>query len=128
VEKQKHYQYRKPLKTGAITLERSSRSPLAFKIDIMLEKITTNPPINKMVEILLVILSANTSPKLEKVAKLLIFCLELELFLKFEEVLFFFQNLKIIPTVKEERRCVKKSKRPIVVFPKREIPNSTNNK
>ena len=39
--------------------------PLALKMEIILEKITTNPPIKRMVEMLLVILSAKISPKLE---------------------------------------------------------------
>ena len=42
--------------------------PLALKIDMILEKITTNPPIKRIVEILLVMLSAKISPKLEKEA------------------------------------------------------------
>ena len=52
------------------------KNPLAFKIEIMLEKTTTNPPINKIVEMLFVILLPKTSPKLEKDT--------LELVLKFE--------------------------------------------
>ena len=40
--------------------------PLDFRIEIILEKITTNPPIRKIVETLLVILLAKTSPKLLK--------------------------------------------------------------
>ena len=42
------------------------KNPLAFKIEIMLEKTTTNPPINKIVEMLFVILLPKISPKLEK--------------------------------------------------------------
>ena len=43
--------------------------PLAFKIEIIEEKMTTNPPITKMDFMLLTILSDKISPKLEKVAR-----------------------------------------------------------
>ena len=48
-----------------------SNKPLALKMDIILEKITTKPPIKRMVEMLLVILCDKISPKLEKEA---VFC------------------------------------------------------
>ena len=38
-------------------------------MDIILEKITTKPPIRKIVAILLLMLSANTSPKFENETK-----------------------------------------------------------
>ena len=47
--------------------------PLDCRIEIILEKITTNPPIKRIVEMLLVILSANTSPKFEKLTSFLEF-------------------------------------------------------
>lgn len=59
----------KKLNTGEIAKLVIEIIPLAFKIDIILEKITINPPIRKIVEILLVILWAIISPKLEKVTK-----------------------------------------------------------
>ena len=54
------------LKIGVRDVANKSRIPSDLKIDIILEYITTNPPINKIVEIAIVILSAYTSPKLEK--------------------------------------------------------------
>ena len=62
-------------KIGAINKANIFKIPLAFKIDITLEKITTNPPINNIVEILLIILSDKIEPRLEKV----IFSFEAEL-------------------------------------------------
>ena len=59
------------LNKGEIHVDKICNNPLDFKIEITLEKITTKPPISKIVEILLVILSANTSPKLEKETRLL---------------------------------------------------------
>ena len=58
---------------GERTVEKADNIPLDFNIDITLEKITTKPPINKIVEMLFVILSDNTLPKLEKVT---VVCLE----------------------------------------------------
>lgn len=58
---------------GERTVEKADNIPLDFNIDITLEKITTKPPINKIVEMLFVILSDNTLPKLEKV---IVVCLE----------------------------------------------------
>lgn len=43
--------------------------PLEFKIEIIEEKMTTNPPMTKMDFMLLIILSDKISPKLEKVAR-----------------------------------------------------------
>lgn len=95
----------KMLNIGENKLDESLSNPLEFSIDIMLEKITTNPPISKIVEMLLVILSAKISPRLEKVANfvLLPFSLNVELSVKLEEDSFFFQNLKINPTVIQAR-------------------------
>ena len=42
--------------------------PLALRIDRILENMTINPPIKRIVEMLLVILSARISPRLEKEA------------------------------------------------------------
>lgn len=58
----------KKLHNGVNNSSNISSKWLDFKIDIMLENITTNPPIIRIVEILLVILSDKISPKLEKVA------------------------------------------------------------
>ena len=44
----------------------------------MLEKITTKPPISKMVEMLLLILSAKISPRLEKEAVFFVCLKELD--------------------------------------------------
>lgn len=62
----------KKLNNGEIQVEKKESNPLDFKMEITLENITTNPPINNIVEILLVILSAKTSPKLEKLTFLLL--------------------------------------------------------
>ena len=51
-------------KTGVINIEVLFRIPLDFKIEIILENNTINPPIRKIVEVALVILSAITSPRL----------------------------------------------------------------
>ena len=58
----------KKLHNGVNISSNISSKWLDLRIDIILENITTNPPIIKMVEILLVILSDKISPKLEKVA------------------------------------------------------------
>lgn len=100
-----------------------------FRIEIITLNKTTKPPIMRIVFIEVMILLWRIAPKLLKSGgSFLLILLSKLLYLFLVAFLPFFQNLKIIPTVKEERRCVKKSKRPIVVFPKREIPNSTNNK
>lgn len=100
-----------------------------LRIEIITLNRTTKPPIIRTVFIELIILAPRIAPKLLKSGGNFLLSLLLELLYLFS-VLFLltFQNLKITPTVKEERRCVKNSKNPIVVFPKREIPNSTNNK
>lgn len=107
------------LNKGERHVDKTFKIPLDFKIEITLEKITTKPPISRIVEILLVILSAKTSPKLEKETGCF-FSLNMEL----EDVVdeFFFQNLKIIPTLMQDRICVVKSNRPIVVLPNIKIP------
>ena len=52
--------------------------PLDFRIEIIEEKITTNPPITKIDFILLTILSDKISPKLEKEASVFVFVYVLE--------------------------------------------------
>ena len=90
---------------------------LCFNIEIITEKITINPPIFKIVEMELAILLLMTSPKLDKQTLffkafleewLLIKCFELE----------DFQNLKQIPTDKQDKRWVNNNNKPIVEFPK----------
>ena len=56
----------KKLKIGLNIKLTIFKIPLDFNIEIMLENITTKPPINKIVEILLVILLEITSPRFEK--------------------------------------------------------------
>ena len=70
------------------------RIPIAFEMDIILEKITTKPPINKIVEVALVILSANIPPKLEKDAVLVVCLLELVCVMQLSEVFFSFPKSK----------------------------------
>ena len=54
------------LNIGASIVVNIFNIPLDFKIEIILANITINPPISSIVEILDVILLANTSPKFEK--------------------------------------------------------------
>ena len=70
------------LKIGEMQEAQMLRIPLPFKMDMILEKITTKPPIKKIVEVALVMLSANISPKLEKDTVLVVCLLELVHFMK----------------------------------------------
>ena len=77
-------------------------------MEIITEKITTNPPIIRMVEILLLMLLPNTSPKFLKVTVLEEFKLLLFFICAFTFLLYassdFLENLpNIIPTVIQER-------------------------
>ena len=114
---------------GESTNSNKSNIPELFRIEIITLNNTTKPPIIRIVFIELMMLAPRIAPKLLKSGgSFLLILLSKLLYLFLVAFLPFFQNLKIIPTVKEARRCVKKSKRPIVVFPKREMPNSSNNK
>lgn len=62
------------LNKGVKTLTTITKKLLAFKIEIITEKSTTNPPITRIVEILFVMLLLNTSPKSDT----LMFLLEAE--------------------------------------------------
>lgn len=76
---------------------------LCFNIEIITEKITINPPIFKIVEIELVILLLIISPKLDRqtlLFKSLLFEWLLIKLLELED----FQNLKQIPTDKQDKR------------------------
>jgi len=53
------------LKIGKFKVAKKLIIPVVFKIDIILENIITKPPINKIVDVALVILSAKTSPRFE---------------------------------------------------------------
>lgn len=75
------------------------KNPLAFRMEIILEKITTKPPIIKIVEILLDMLFPKISPKFENETFLVTSYLEYDDRFEFEELFLHFQNLKIIPTV-----------------------------
>lgn len=90
---------------------------LCFKIEIITEKITINPPIFKIVEIELVILLLIISPKLDK-QTLLFKALLLEWILIKLLELEDFQNLKQIPTDKQDKIWVNNNNKPIVEFPK----------
>ena len=88
---------------------------------MMLEKITIKPPINKIVEILFVILSDNISPKLYKWTDCFFWLLNKFLLdAKVEEVLF--QDLNIIPTETQANKWVIKRRIPILVFLNIKIP------
>ena len=90
---------------------------LCFNIEIITEKITINPPIFKIVEIELVILLLIISPKLDKQTLLFkAFLLEWLLIKLFEVE--DFQNLKQIPTDKQDKIWVNNNNKPIVEFPK----------
>lgn len=111
----------KLLKIGLTILVKILKIPPVFNIEITLENITTNPPIRKIVEILLLILSAKISPRLDKEAN---FEFETSPDLERESSVLevFFQNLKIIPTVIHANICVINSKIPIVVLLNIRIP------
>ena len=81
----------------------TSMKLLCFNIEIITEKITINPPIFKIVEIELVILLLIISPKLDRqtlLFKSLLFEWLLIKLLELED----FQNLKQIPTDKQDKR------------------------
>ena len=61
------------LKNGVAMISIICVMPLDFKIEIIEEKMTTNPPITKIDFILLIILSDKISPKLEKDACAFVF-------------------------------------------------------
>ena len=70
-------------KVGVSILSNTETTWLTLKIEIITEKITTNPPIIKMVDIALVILSDKASPKLENVNLYFEFIVDEELLFKF---------------------------------------------
>ena len=115
----------KNVKIGLIKFAKMLRIPLVLNIDIILENNTTNPPIIRSVDMLFVILSDNISPKLYKLTVLeldVILELSIIVFLVVSFLEFFFQNLKINPTVIHPNKCVINNKIPIVVFLKSNIP------
>ena len=89
------------LKNGVAMISIICVMPLDFKIEIIEEKMTTNPPMTKMDFILLTILSDKISPKLEKDAGVLFIAYALEEEEYKSVCLFFFQKRKIMPTDKE---------------------------
>ena len=66
------------LKNGVAMISIICVIPLDFKIEIIEEKMTTNPPISKIDFMLLIILSDKISPKLEKEAGVFVFAYVLE--------------------------------------------------
>ena len=89
------------LKNGVAMISTICVMPLDFKIEIIEEKMTTNPPIIKIDFILFTILSDKISPKLEKEACVFVFVYALEGD-EFESGCFvLFQKRKRMPTVKE---------------------------
>ena len=109
-------------KNGVATIPITCVIPLDFKIEIIEEKMTTNPPMTKMDFILLIILSDKISPKLENDASVLFIVYALEEEEDKSVCLFFFQKRKIMPTDKEASKWVINSKRPIIVFRYSKIP------
>lgn len=110
------------LKNGLAMISIICVIPLDFKIEIIEEKMTTNPPISKIDFMLLIILSDKISPKLEKEAGVFVFAYVLEVEGCESQSFAFFQKRKIIPTDKEASKCVINSKRPIMVFRYSKIP------
>ena len=110
------------LKNGVAIISIICVIPLDFKIEIMEEKMTTNPPITKIDFILLTILSDKISPKLEKEAGVFVFAYVLEVEECESQSFAFFQKRKMIPTDKEASKCVINSKIPIMVFRYSKIP------
>ena len=89
------------LKNGVIIISIICVMPLDFNIEIIEEKITTNPPITKIDFILLTILSDRISPKLDRDAWFSFFVYDLEGDEYESEGFVFFQKRKRKPTVKE---------------------------
>ena len=110
------------LKNGVAMISIICVIPLDFKIEMIEEKMTTNPPITKIDFILLTILSDKISPKLEKEACVLFSVYVLEVEGGESESFVFFQKRKMIPTDKEASKCVTNSKIPIIVFLYSKIP------
>ena len=86
------------LKNGVAMISIMCVIPLDFKIEIIEEKMTTNPPITKIDFILLTILSDKISPKLEKEACVFVFAYVLEVERCESQSFAFFQKRKMIPT------------------------------
>ena len=110
------------LKNGVAMISIICVIPLDFKIEIMEEKMTTNPPITKIDFILLTILSDKISPKLENEACVFLFVYALEEEGYESECFVFFQKRKRMPTDKEASKWVTNSKIPIMVFRYSKIP------
>lgn len=98
------------LKIGQNIFTDNASNPELFKIDIITENITTNPPIITIVWMAFIILLAKTSPKLENVKVVVV-----------EELIFlgeiislssYFQNLNKSPTKTHEIKWVKNSNNP----------------
>ena len=98
------------LKNGLAMISIICVIPLDFKIEIIEEKMTTNPPISKIDFMLLIILSDKISPKLEKEAGVFVFAYVLEVEGCESQSFAFFQKRKIIPTDKEASKCVIRSR------------------
>jgi len=82
--------------TGDMICVQTPMMLLAFKIEIILEKMTINPPIIRIVDVLLAIEVANTSPKFDKDTVLCSFRYLLLSIVKSSD--FLNVCLKIIPT------------------------------
>ena len=95
--------------------------PDVFKIDTITENKTINPPIIRIVEVEDFMLSPKISPKFLK----LTFCnlvSNFDVWYVISVGADFFQNLNIMPTVKHAEICVKKSKKPIIELPNKDMP------
>lgn len=132
-------------KIGHIAYEKISKILLLFKIEMIMEKITTNPPIIIIVLLESNIASERIEPKFEKVAIFfegeegeskcwkLLFKFEILSFLLtnlfFEEDIFNLETIpKITPTVRADKICVTSNNKPIEELANKVIPNRSNNK
>lgn len=124
----------KILRIGCNRSESACNILLLFKIEIITENITTNPPIIIIVLLESIIAFESISPKFENVHNCLLgVFLELyELKSYLELVLFLLWTLEtrpnIIPTVNADKICVISNNNPIEEFENKVIPNSSKYK
>ena len=96
-----------------------------FSIEIMTLNRTTKPPIISIVLIEFIMLFCRTVPSVWKVTVCFAVCSVVFCVFGIFFVLFF-QNLKIMPTVIEDRRCVTNRSMPIASLLNSEIPDCSD--
>ena len=112
----------KELNIGDVIVSKMSNILVLLSIEMITLKSITNPPIIIIVFIDVIILFWRIEPKLPNDGATFLVVLDLEILLE-EVLLLNFQNLNIIPTVRLAKRWVINKRKPIVVLPKRDIPN-----